>query len=305
MKNIDHLALDGRSLQLFLAVLETESVTEAAGRLGITQSAVSHTLDRLRLIFADPLFVKSGRGIVATARAEALEPTVRDLLARMKAMVSAGQFEPEHITRRFVIAANDFQRDLLLPALFRRLRATAPNLKLQIVPSGLAPVELLRKDKCDLLITPSPPDGSDILQQRLLTDEIVCFYDPHQQPAPADAVRYAAAEHIGVDFGGTEKGRLGIIVGPRDPDLRVAVVVPNFAGIPPFMRGSQLVARLPSLMRLGLMQGFAWTALPEPLPPLPLYMVWHLRDRDSAVNRWIRDALLGVASNLASTSIPS
>ena len=299
MKDIDHLALDGRSLQLFLAVLETESVTAAAARLGITQSAVSHSLDRLRRIFDDPLFVKSGRGIVATARAEALEPAARDLLARMKDVVSAGQFDPGRISRRLVIAANDFQRDLLLPPLFRQLRRSAPELRLQIVPSGLAPVELLRKDKCDLVITAFPPRGSDILQQRLLSDEIVCFYDPQQRPPPADARQFADAEHIGVDFDGSEKGRLGMIVGAGGRRPKVAVVAPNFAGIAPFLRGSRLISCLPRLMRLGQMRGFAWAPLPEPIEPVSFYVAWHLRERDSAINHWIRKQLFEIAANLS------
>jgi len=72
MKEIDHLALDGHALELFLAVLEEGSVTAAATRLGLTQSAVSHALNKLRRIAGDPLFAKSGRGIVATAHAQAL-----------------------------------------------------------------------------------------------------------------------------------------------------------------------------------------------------------------------------------------
>ena len=69
MSAIDHSDIDGRLLQMLLAVTEERSVTRAAARLDVTQSAVSHQLDRLRAITGDPLFVKSGRGIVPTARA--------------------------------------------------------------------------------------------------------------------------------------------------------------------------------------------------------------------------------------------
>jgi molybdenum-dependent DNA-binding transcriptional regulator ModE len=80
MKKIDHLALDGHALALFLAVLEEGSVTSAATRLGLTQSAVSHGLNKLRRIVGDPLFAKSGRGIVATAHAQALAAKARALI---------------------------------------------------------------------------------------------------------------------------------------------------------------------------------------------------------------------------------
>ena len=72
MRKIDWSSLDAGLLQLLVAVLETGSITAAAQRLGVTQSAISHLLNKLRAITADALFVKSGRGIVATARAEAL-----------------------------------------------------------------------------------------------------------------------------------------------------------------------------------------------------------------------------------------
>src|SRR5256885_13180362 len=73
MRQIDGSQLDGRLLQLLLAVLETGSVTAAAQRLGVTQSAVSHLLDKLRAITGDRLFVRQGRGIAPTAHALALQ----------------------------------------------------------------------------------------------------------------------------------------------------------------------------------------------------------------------------------------
>src|SRR3974390_1336028 len=93
MSNIDYSDLDGRALRLFLAVLETGSVTAAAAELGLTQSAVSHALQKLRAIARDPLFVKSGRGIVATAHAEALAVEARALLASMREFSRGARFE--------------------------------------------------------------------------------------------------------------------------------------------------------------------------------------------------------------------
>ncbi len=84
MSKFDYSQLDGRLLKLLLAVMETGSITRAAEQLGVTQSAVSHLLDKLRGIVGDPLFVKSGRGIVATDRAQALAIPARELLSAME-----------------------------------------------------------------------------------------------------------------------------------------------------------------------------------------------------------------------------
>ena len=99
MSQFDHSDLDGKLLQLLLAVMEEQSVTRAAQRLGVTQSAVSHLLDKLRAIVGDPLFVRSGRGIVATARAEALAVQARLLLDDMRRFTTAASVRPRHRSR--------------------------------------------------------------------------------------------------------------------------------------------------------------------------------------------------------------
>ena len=121
MRNFDHLDLDGHALRLFLAVLEEGSVTAAAERLAVTQSAVSHALQRLREIVRDPLFVKSGRGIVPTSHALALAEDARRLLDTMKAFTRGAKFDPRSRDISLTIAANDMQRDLLLPRLLAKL----------------------------------------------------------------------------------------------------------------------------------------------------------------------------------------
>jgi DNA-binding transcriptional ArsR family regulator len=95
MSAFDHSDLDGRLLQLLLAVVEERSVTRAAERLGVTQSAVSHLLDKLRAIVGDPLIVKAGRGIVPTARAEALAVRARVLLEDLRGFATPEGFDPD------------------------------------------------------------------------------------------------------------------------------------------------------------------------------------------------------------------
>ncbi|MCP5266843.1 MAG: LysR family transcriptional regulator, partial [Burkholderiaceae bacterium] len=120
MKEIDHLSLDGHLLAVLVAVADEGSVTGAAARLGVTQSAVSHRLDRLRAIVGDALFVKSGRGVVATARAMRLATRARDLLGEMRRFAHEAGFDPARLDTTITVAANDLQRDLLLPAVFER-----------------------------------------------------------------------------------------------------------------------------------------------------------------------------------------
>ena len=200
MNESDGSGLDARLLQLLLTVLDTGSVTAAAQRLGVTQSAVSHGLDRLRAITGDQLFVKAGRGIVATARAEALAAPARELLGALERFARLGSFDPARWQTTFTIAANDFQRDLLLPALAARLRMQAPGVVLRVIPSAVPRLETLRSDDCQLAISPRPPEGSDIVQKRLFEDQYRVFYDPAERDAPRTEADYLAASHATVVY---------------------------------------------------------------------------------------------------------
>jgi len=296
MSQFDHLDLDGHLLRLLLTVLEERSVTRAAQRLGVSQSAVSHLLDKLRRIVGDPLFVKSGRGIAPTAHALALAARARVLLDELRAFGAAAAFDPASLVATVSIAANDLQRDLLLPGLLRHLRAQAPGLSLRVIPSGVPTLEMLREEHCQLVITPRPPEGSDVLQKRLFEDHYRVFYDPGQRPAPATLAQYLNADHVTVLYETGRRLDLDDVLAGRGVARRVVAQVPGFAGIGPFLRGSTMLATLPSLLRAHLLRGFESAPVPLECPPMPMYMVWHLRHHGDLLHRWLRQQLEAVVA---------
>jgi DNA-binding transcriptional LysR family regulator len=296
----DHRDLDGRLLELLLAVCEEGSITRAAARLGVTQSAVSHLLDKLRAITGDPLFVKSGRGIVATARAEALVQPARDALERLRQLATPEGFDPAQLQARLTIAANDLQRDLLLPPLLQRLRREAPGLTLHVMPSNVPSAEMLREQQCQLVISPRPPEAADILQKRLFTGRYAVFYDPATRAAPQGLDDYCASEHVSVLYHQPRR--------PLDVDdlllqagvaRRIVVTVPGFAGVAAFLRGSTLLATAPALLARGVLREFAQAPLPVTVPELPMYLIWHLRHQNDPVHRWLRQHVEAVAAAAA------
>lgn len=293
MSKIDYSALDGHSLRLFLAVLEEGSVTAAAARLGVTQSAVSHGLDKLRVIVADPLFVKSGRGIVATAHAYSLAARAHDLLDGMKVFAQGAAFNPKTARLSLTVAANDFQRDLLLPPLLARLSAQTARIDLRVIPSGLPSGEMLREGRCDLLITPRPPVGSDVFQRLLFRDRYVCFYDAAKRAAPRSSAAYFKARHITVVYPDNERLEFDRRLAAKKIARDIAVEVPSFYGVPAFLRGTALLASVPSLLRGGMMKPFAQAAIPlrDGITDLPMYMVWHQRFQSDPAHMFLRDEL--------------
>lgn len=300
MSDLNHFDLDGHLLALLVAVVEERSVTRAALRLGVSQSAVSHLLDKLRAIVGDTLVVRSGRGIVPTARAELLAQRARPLLDDLRGFASVGSFDPARLRGPVVIAANDLQRDLLLPALLDRLRAEAPGASLQVMPSGVPGAELLRDGQCQLLITPRPPDAADLVQKRLFSDRWSVFHDAAVRPAPASLDDYLAAEHVTVVYHPHRLLDLDETLARQGVQRRFVASVPGFAGLPALIRGSARIATAPSLLRHGLLRDLAWCAPPLPCPPLPMFLVWHVRHQADPLHGWLRQAVLQAVPAAAS-----
>lgn len=298
MKIIDYLALDGRSLRTFLTVLEESSVSAAANRLGVTQSAVSHTLDKLRVALGDPLFVRSGRGIEPTLRALALRDPIRALLDDLKGLTNERVFDPSIGHLEFTIAANDFQRDLIFPSLLSALHSDGVDIDFQFIASGLPSTNLLRESRCQLIITPRPPEGEGIYQTRLFDDELVCFYDGAARSAPASLAEFLAADRIEVSFeeGESRLSTLPVPGGahPRKPRITVS----NFAAVAPFLKSSTLIAVQPSLLHRIQLGGFSHAKLPVKTDPLVFYMVWHRRDHHDPAHRWLRQCVKTAVTQL-------
>jgi len=295
MNKFDHsdpLDLNGHLLRLLLEVYETQSVTQAAARLESTQSAVSHGLERLRTITGDALFVRAGRGIVPTAQAQRLVEQARPLLDALRDFSHAMPFDPARLSQAFTLAANDLQRDLLLPALVRRLREQAPEVSVRVINSNAPQPALLRDTDCHLVITPRPPDAGDIMQQRLFGDRYRVFYDAAQCQAPTSVADYLAAEHVTVLY---EPGRVLDVdrwLQDQGIERRFVARVPGMGALGAMLRGGPWLATAPSLLAAGALRGLASVPVPVPTPPMSMYMVWHRRFENDSTHRWLRANLL-------------
>jgi DNA-binding transcriptional LysR family regulator len=302
MSNFDWMDLDANLLRLLVAVVEEGSVTGASQRLGVTQSAVSHLLNKLREIVRDPLFVKSGRGIVATARAKALAGRASGLLLDLERFALPDYFDPADCARAFVIAANDFQRDALLPALIARLRERAPGITLRIIPSNVPTPEMLRDEHCHLVVSPRPPAGADIMQKKLFEDRYVVFFDPAMREAPATKSDYLKCDHVTVVYEPRRELDVDRWLAAREVKRRFCVTVSGFGGLAAFLRGSALIATAPSLLRFGSLHGLDFAPVPVACPKLPMYASWSKSFHNDPAHRWLRGQIDELARPLAAAS---
>lgn len=297
MRDFDVNQIDGQVIRTFLVILEESSVSKAAERLGVTQSAVSHTLSKLRKMLGDPLFIRSGQGITPTEMALSLKAPAQDILDRMKALTDRRPFDPTLETIQFTIAANDMQRDLVFPELMRSSMEQGIDLALEVMPSGVPSVALLRDARCDLILTPLPPDAPDLIQRKLFTGQMLCFFDDECTTPPTSVEDYLAAEHIGVQFalGGASSEALKSEDLPTEP--RPRVTVSNFSGILPFVKGTGLIATQIEYLRHTSLRDLAHAPLPFRSEPVSMFMVWHKRSTNDPAHKWLRSRTLEIAAS--------
>jgi DNA-binding transcriptional LysR family regulator len=298
MSKFNYLDVDGRLLRMFLMVYEEGSVTKAAARLDVTQSAVSHGLEKLREIVADPLFVRAGRGITATHFAEEMVEDVRTLLRELRSLSEQKGFELEAVTGQFTIAANDIFWSLLLADIFHEMENITPNLDLRIIQVGVEGGALLRDEQCDLVITPVIPEGSEFKQQKIFADEFVCFYDASVTTAPKTLDDYLSRRHARIVFSSVETNPIDQILAAQGHHRRVALQVSGFSGLAGLMKGTDLIAVLPSKIKKSIMGDFKTAPSPVPIGRLDFFQIWHSRDDDRPLHQWMRKLLRQTAQGL-------
>lgn len=298
MSKFDYLGLDGNTLRTFLTVLEELSVSRAAARLDVSQSAVSHTLEKLRIIFEDPLFVRAGRGIESTARARELGPSVETVLDDLKALTNHREFDPKTEQMEFTIAANDFPIQLIFPALLKELSEEGIHPGIRFIPAGIPSVSILRASRYRMLITPTPPDDPDLETVSLVRSKMEIFYDSKVRTPPKSRQDIADSRYVEVRFSDTERSSMAL------PSLDLTTMnlpvisVPNFSLLTSMIKGTDRITLQLGVMKLGLLQELDTAPLPYDTDKLDLFLIWHRREHDDPAHRWLREKILETVNSI-------
>lgn len=267
-------------LVLFEIVREERHVGRAAERLNLSSSAVSHGLGRLRRLLNDPLFLKTPRGVVPTARALELAAPIADILARVRSVVAtAAPFEPATSTRRFTIGAPDGVSAVVLPPLLARLRKEAPGIDIavrQILPTqGEASAEHawrgaladLEARAMDVAIVPSD-DMPARFHGRLLFEEdfVLAMRAGHPFARAPTLDRYCEMQHLVVSLTGDAHGFVDRVLGEQGRTRRVALTVPNFMFALALVAETDLITALPRRFAARHARRFGVVRREAPLP---------------------------------------
>ncbi|RYE94505.1 MAG: LysR family transcriptional regulator [Myxococcales bacterium] len=246
--------LDLNLLRVLVAVADTGSVTRAAARLYLTQSAVSAALGRLADALDAPMLARHGRGVILTSRAARLVTEVRPLLeAVVQAALAPERFDPRTSERTVRLGLSDLADEWLLPPLLRRLGREAPRMRFVCMPVQFRTVvEALATRRVDIAATVIDQVPSSILRAPLNRGRFVCLYDPrHARLGVRPTARtYLAQDHVIVSYNGDLRGTVEDTFGV---ERRIRCSVASFSAIGAIVDGSELVATLPDI--------FAWHVL--------------------------------------------
>ncbi len=298
--------VDLNHLVCFVALYEARSVTRAGARIGLSQSATSHVLRHLREALGDPLFVRDGRQMVPTARAEALIGPVREGLATLgRALEAPAGFDPATTTRAFRMASVDLFDALVLPRLLARLGAAAPGLTLTVTRLGPATATELERGERDLAVVPvlpgAPPVTGAVREKTLLHDGFVSFCrrgHPAEAALPRSLPAWCAAGHLLVSPAGSGDGVVDRALVATGHRRRVVLRVPDFAAALAVVAETELVLTAPASMRALAGPGLVGFAPPVALPGHRVVLRWSERvHRDPGV-AWLRGQLAAVVGGL-------
>lgn len=296
MQNFNELNLDGMTLMTFLVVLEERSVSQAAIKLHINQPKVSYALDKLRKHFGDPLFVRSGRGIVPTEKALSLEEPVRELIERLSGLSHERLFDPRKEEMTFTIAANDHQRNIIFPEIFRNAVSQGIQLNLEFSPSGLPGKNAYDEFNSDMEISPLSFTRLDTVSSLLFTSKPRLFYDPNSRKAPLDIDAYNQARHVLVIFQDRTTSWHGLKNFGVPRPQKVAVAVPDFSSIPHFILGTDLITV--AIGSIGKTQFKDLASVPAPFETsnVEMKMTWHVKNRLDPKHKWLRNEIKKVTA---------
>jgi DNA-binding transcriptional LysR family regulator len=259
MNQIDLSRADLNLLVLFEILMEERHAGRSAERLNLSPSAVSHGLGRLRKLLGDPLFLRTPKGVVPTARATELAEPVSEILARIRGVVSgAAPFDPARSRRRFVIGAPDGTSAVFLPPLLEALHKTAPGVDIgirQILPmQGQPTPDLAWKEaladlearEMDIAVIPFDDVPVRFHQQTLYQEDFVIAARTGHPFQKAPGLRnYCALRHLVVSHTGDAYGFVDAELARQGLSRRVALTVPNFAFALGVLAETDLVSALP------------------------------------------------------------
>jgi LysR family transcriptional activator of mexEF-oprN operon len=301
MNEIDLRRFDLNLLIVFEVLMAERSVTRAAERLSRTQSAISHSLARLRDQLGDPLLIKGGRRMQPTAFALEFLEQVRPILRNIQRVLSPRHaFDPATSRRMFRLSAPDFALTLFT-RLLASLRAEAPQVSIEWTGLRSSLVSDLAEGQIDVAIAPALLDpAEDVTGKGIGSLQWRCFArKDHPAFLRWGLKSWSRWPHLAVRVGTATKNPVDVAAAAGGLERTIAGWVPNFASIAPVLAASDLLATLPTIVMADTLHPYGLESRPVPfaIPPMPHAMLWSASRSNDPEIRWLRDRLAPIVKS--------
>jgi LysR family transcriptional regulator, nod-box dependent transcriptional activator len=295
--------LDLNLLVALDALLTEKSVSLAADRLCLSQSATSSALGRLREYFGDELLVVKGRHMILTARAEELIEPVRAVLEQIRTTVAvAPQFDPATADRQVRIMASDYSTQVLLADALAVLAHEAPSMRFEIQPMQDNPIEAIERGFVDLLLTIDIAISADHPSQIVFDDDyvVVGAADNPAFQAPMTRELYFSLGHVTARFGRSRVPAFeDWFVRRQKQQRRVEVVAPSFLSLPALVIGTRRIATMHRRMAEQVVRNMplVMREMPFDIPPIREALQWNIANNNDKALRWVVERLVAIADH--------
>ncbi|WP_170420126.1 LysR family transcriptional regulator [Ruegeria arenilitoris] len=301
--------LDLNLLRVLDAILTAGSTTKAGERLGVSQSAVSNALNRLRHALGDDLFVRRGNQLVPTDFAVSIKDGLREELNRLESLLSRNDdFDPRQASETFKIAASDFFAELLMPGLGGVLNRKAPKMVAQLV--DLVPenyVESLERYNADLALIPDTDAPDWISREVLFRSSFMVvgrvdnpFFVQIEDGAELPMETFCALSHVLFSPEGKLAAMGDAALAKVGRKRHVAMTLPVFSGVCRVVSASDLVALVPSQLARKFAPEFGLKVLAPPfeIEPVNIIAIWHRRSDANPMAKWMRNQVFDLLKPL-------
>jgi DNA-binding transcriptional LysR family regulator len=297
--------LDFKTLAMLEAVISLRSVQAAAKKLGLTPSAVSHGLRRLRVRTGDDLVTQTSRGMEPTARGLVIVEATRAAVGALRASLSDRVFDPAIERRTFVVQMADYAASVVGPELTRRVLGAGPGLTIKMARLGVES-ELALESEVDLVIGPLGAETGRLQTQRLFSDTFLCAARPEHPRfgRELDLETYLGLEHVCVAPQGARGSLVDTALAEMSRARNIRAVTPFFFAALALARASDLVVTLPALLLTRYAPAFELqTRAPAfALPKITMRHTWHRRREGDSGHAWLRQTLVEIGKDLRAPS---
>jgi DNA-binding transcriptional LysR family regulator len=300
------LKLDFNLLQVLAILLEEKSVTAAASRLNLSQSAVSKHLSRLRDMFCDQLFERTAQGLKPTPRVIEMAPQLRNVLQQLEQITRPAAFEPATSRRRFRIHLPETAYALTFPYFMPTLLNQAPNTRLTTQNWNQDSLDMLLSCEIDLAIECREWDvrspihmqhiPPELNHAELLRDKSVCLLrDGHPALSKKwDLSAFLDYRHIQVTFGGMESWLLDDVLALQGLSRNLVVNMTDFHSAMSLCEHSDLVLCAPARHAEKMAQHFNLKIkqVPVHFEPGAYVLLWHKHFEQDLGHKWLREIII-------------